>query len=86
MDWDGVGTFALFISSGAIGIGVIALKAYKAKLDSKLEWAKLRRVEESMTHDTAEHLERLEQQIQRLSERLDFNENLLSDGSDSTQK
>lgn len=35
VDWDGVGTFALFLSSGAVGLGFIALRAYKAKLASE---------------------------------------------------
>ena len=63
MDWDGTGTFALFLSSGAIGIGIIALKAYKAQLDSKLEWAKLQRVDDSVYEDTAEHIRQLERQV-----------------------
>ena len=85
MDWDGVGTFALFISSGGIGIGIIALKAYKAKLDSKLEWAKLQRVDDSVDEDTAEHIRQLERQVQRLTERVDFNENLLGEGQKSPE-
>ena len=40
MDWDGIGTLALFFSSGAVGVGIIALLAYKAKLTSKLEQAR----------------------------------------------
>ncbi|MBT3325834.1 MAG: hypothetical protein HN396_06245 [Gemmatimonadales bacterium] len=63
MDWDGTGTFALFLSSGAIGIGIIALKASKAQLDSKLEWAKLQRVDDSVDEDTAEHIRQLERQV-----------------------
>ena len=42
MDWDGIGAFALFFSSGAVGLGLIALRAYKAKLASKLDWERLR--------------------------------------------
>ncbi len=37
MDWDGIGTLAFFFSSGAIGVGLITLRAYKARLASQLE-------------------------------------------------
>jgi hypothetical protein len=80
MDWDGVGTFALFISSGAVGVCVIALKAYKAKLASKLEWAKLDRVQETSDEGTMAHVHLLEDQVRRLEERMDFTEKLLGDG------
>ena len=79
MDWDGIGTFALFISSGAIGLGVIALGAYKAKLASKLQWARLERAEEA-PGEALEQVRELEEQVQRLSERVDFTEKLLGDG------
>lgn len=76
MDWDGVGTFALFISSGAVGVGIIALKAYKAKLAAKLEWARLERVEPES--DVAmDQIRELEERVARLSERVDFTERLL---------
>ncbi len=79
MDWDGVGTFALFIASGAIGLGIIALRAYKARLASKLEWARLERSGEEFEPDL-ERIRELEVQVQRLEERVDFTEKLLGDG------
>ena len=85
VDWDGVGTFAMFISSGAIGLGIIALRAYQAKLDSKLEWAKLERVDDAPAQDI-EQLHELEEQIQRLAERVDFTEKLLDDGQGRAQR
>ncbi len=82
MDWDGIGTFALFISSGALGVGIIALKAYKARLASKLEWARLERSTD-VGDETAERLHHLEDQLRNLHGRLDFTEKLLSDGDSS---
>ena len=79
MDWDGVGTFALLIASGGIGLGVIALRAYQAKLASKLEWARLERTPE-VPHEIEEHIRELEEKIQRLTERVDFTEKLLGYG------
>ena len=79
MDWDGIGTFALFISSGAIGVGIIALRAYKAKLASKLEWARLQRSDDAPDH-ALEQIRELEQQVHSLTERVDFTEKLLGDG------
>ena len=80
MDWDGVGTFAMFIASGAIGVAWAALAAYKAKLASKLEFARLQR-DEDVPDRVQEQIGQLEDQVQRLTERLDFTEKLLGSGS-----
>ena len=79
MDWDGIGTWALFFSSGAVGVCLIALNAYKAKLASKLEWERLRR---SHAHpdEVLEQIQDLEGQVHRLTERIDFTERLVGDG------
>lgn len=79
MDWDGIGTFALFLSSGAVGVGLIMLRAYKARLASKLEWARL--AEAGSDPDYAdEQIRDLEEQVRRLSERVEFNEKMLERG------
>ena len=83
MDWDGVGTFALFISSGAVGVALVALYAYKAKLASKLEWARLTQQRETPEVD-AERIHDLEVQVQRLTERVDFTEKLIGDGREAS--
>ena len=79
MDWDGIGTLGLFVSSGAIGVGIIALRAYKAKLASKLEWARLKQARETPEPDL-ERLRDLEVRVQRLTDRVDFTERLLGEG------
>ena len=79
VDWDGIGTFALFLSSGAIGVGIIMLRAYKARLAAKLEWARLERAE-GRPDDAQEQIRDLEEQVRRLSERVEFNERLLAGG------
>ena len=79
MDWDGVGTFALFLSSGAVGLGFIALRAYKAKLASKLEWERLRR-SDTAPDEMSEQVQSLENQVHQLKERVDFTEGLLGEG------
>jgi hypothetical protein len=76
VDWDGIGTFALFISSGAIGLGIIALKGYQARLASKLEWARLERGQDGRD-DTAERLQELEEQVRNITERVEFTDQLL---------
>jgi len=81
VDWDGVGTFALFLSSGAIGLGVIALRAYQARLAAKLEQARLEHADDGPNYDV-EQIHDLEQKVARLTERVDFNEKLLGDGSE----
>ncbi len=73
MDWDGVGTFALFLSSGAIGVGLILLRAYHLKLKARIEEARIN----AISDDT---IEELRQEMHRLSERVDFTERLLARG------
>ncbi len=80
VDWDGIGAFALFISSGAVGVGLIALLAFKAKLASKLDWERLRRSDPA-PDEVLEQLQDLEAKVQRLTERADFTERLVGDGS-----
>ena len=79
MDWDGIGTWALFFSSGAVGVCLIALNAYKAKLASKLEWERLRR-SAGPGDEVVEQIQDLEAKVQRLTERADFTERLVGDG------
>lgn len=79
MDWDGIGTFALFLSSGAVGLGLIALRAYKAKLTARLERERLRHVS-GPSDELTEQLRDLETQVSRLAERVDFTERLLGSG------
>ena len=81
MDWDGVGTFALFLSSGAVGIGLIALRAYKARLTARLEQARIEHAG-SAPDFGVEQLRELEEKVARLTERVDFNEKLLGSGPD----
>ena len=76
MDWDGIGVFAMFLSSGAVGVGLIALRAYKAKLASKLEWERLRH-SSTPPDDALEQIRDLETQVHRLTERVDFTERLI---------
>ena len=84
MDWDGVGTFALFISSGAVGVGLIALRAYKARLAAKLEFARLERSNEA-AEETLEVVRELADEVRRLGDRVDFNEKLLEGGPVGTE-
>ena len=76
MDWDGIGTFALFLGSGAVGVGLIMLRAYKARLAAKLEWARLAQTGDAPEY-ADEQIRDLEQQVRRLSERVEFNERML---------
>ena len=79
MDWDGIGTFALFMSMGGLGVAAILFEAYKARLAARLEQA---RIEAGTAEPTElqEQVERLESHVLRLNERLDFTERLLERG------
>lgn len=82
MDWDGVGTFALFLASGAVGISVVMLKAYKLKVQARLEQERLRRHNDQDTEELLERVDSMQAQISSLTARVDFNERLLESGSD----
>jgi hypothetical protein len=84
VDWDGVGTFALFLASGGVIGGVIALKGYQAKLASKLELARLERMGLDVADDQTDQILQLEAKVDQLAERLDFTEKLLGDGAGKT--
>lgn len=81
MDWDGIGTFALFFSTGAVGVGVVVLRAYQAKLAAKLEQVRIEHSASGPDLDV-EQMRDLEEKVARLTERVDFQENLLGDGRD----
>ncbi|MDX1395225.1 MAG: hypothetical protein R3195_12585 [Gemmatimonadota bacterium] len=83
MDWDGVGTFAMFFASGAVGVGVIMLRAYKARLEASLEKTRIEAESRRPELDDG-RLDELENQVRRLTERLEFNEKLLERGSAPT--
>lgn len=83
MDWDGVGTFALFLSSGAVGVGLILLRAYRLRLQHKIEVARLGS-QTDLSEDVMEHLQSLEDRMGRLDERVEFTERLLTEGPKAT--
>jgi len=85
MDWDGVGTFALFLSSGAVGVGMILLRAYRLRLQHKIEIARLGQ-RTDVSEEVLEHLQSLEQRIGRLDERVEFTERLLTEGPKTRER
>jgi len=82
VDWDGIGSVALFLGWGAIGVAIVALRAYKAKLASKLDWERLRlsNIQRDADPLLAEQIQDLEMHVLRLTERVDFTERLLTEG------
>ncbi len=73
MDMDGIGTFALFLSSGAVGMGLILLSAYRMRLKTRLEEKRLESISDSV-------IDELRHEMRRLNERVDFAERLLEGG------
>lgn len=86
MDWNGVGTFALFFSTGAIGVGLIMLSGFRMKLKHRLELQRLQGGSQDDVDQLREELhdvlEQQNAQITDLQERLDFTERLLTKGKD----
>lgn len=85
MDMDSIGAFAMFLSTGAFGIGWIWLFAYRMKLKNGLEREKLRASSsdavEELRQEMHDLLAQQASQLDDLHERLDFTERLLSQGS-----
>ncbi len=79
MPSDIIATIVFFAISGVVGAGVITLYAYKAKLASKLEWARLHAAED-VPEQALGQIQDLEERLERLTERVDFNEKLLDAG------
>ena len=84
MDWDGVGTFALFLASGAVGISLVMLRAYKLKLEARLERERLRRQSGADSEELMDKLEALEATVDRLTDRVDFTERLIGSGEQAS--
>ncbi len=80
-----IAIITLFAITGVIGSGIIALKAYKMKLASKLEWARLHAAED-VPEQTLEQIHNLQEQVERLTERVDFTEKLLDSGAEGAKK
>ena len=85
MPADIIATIVFFAISGIVGAGVIGLYAYKMRLASKLEWARLHAAED-VPEQSLEQIRDLEEQIQRLTERVDFTEKLLDAGPEGVGK
>lgn len=66
----------MFISSGAVGVGVIMRKAYKARLAATLEKARLEYAAGDPDY-AQEQVRELEEQIRTLRDRVEFNERLI---------
>ncbi len=64
------------------GLDRNALRAYKAKLASSLEWERLRR-SDTPPDEVLAQVQALEAQVHRLTERVDFTERLVGDGGAS---
>lgn len=84
MDMDGIGTFAMFLSTGAIGLAWIWLMAYRAKLKAETDRERLRGSSsdavEELRQETHDLLSQQAAQLDDLQERLDFTERLLTKG------
>ena len=80
MDWDGVGTFALFMASGAVGVAMALVRAYKAKLAAELEKERIRATHGPAGAEVTDRLALVESEVERLTNRLDFTERLLETG------
>ena len=79
MPADIIAAIVFFAISGIVGAGVIGLYAYKTKLASKLEWARLHAAED-VPEQALGQIQDLEERLERLAERVDFNEKLLDAG------
>jgi len=86
MDWNGVGTFALFLSMGGVSLGLMVLAGFRMKLKQRLELQRLQGGSheeiDQLREELHDALEQQNAQISDLQERLDFTERLLTKGRD----
>jgi threonine dehydrogenase-like Zn-dependent dehydrogenase len=82
---DIIAIIVFFAISGIVGAGVIGLLAYKMRLASKLEWARVHAAED-VPEQTLEQIQDLQEQVERLTERVDFTEKLLDAGPEGVGK
>ena len=84
MDMDGIGRFALFLSSGAIGVGLIMLAGFRIKLKNRLELERMRGESgesvDQLREEMHDIIDQQNAQITELQERVDFTERLLAKG------
>ncbi len=87
MDMDGIGTAAMFLSSGVIGVGLIWLAAYRTKLKVGLDRDRLHGSSNDAVDELRQEMHDLlaqqAAQLDDLHERLDFTERLLARPPDS---
>jgi hypothetical protein len=84
MEWDAIGTFALFLSAGAVGVSCTILTGYRARLKANLEMEHMRRQSgegvEELRREMHDLLAQQAAQLDELNERMDFAERLLTKG------
>ncbi len=85
MPADIIAAIVFFAISGIVGAGVIGLYAYKMRLASKLEWARVHAAED-VPEQALEQIQDLQEQVERLTERVDFTEKLLDAGPEGVGK
>jgi hypothetical protein len=82
MDFDTPGAFALFLSLGAVGVGVLRLWAYRMKLTAETEQKRLEAHSSNTIDDLRDEVQhalaRQSAEIDELHQRLDFAERLLT--------
>ncbi|MEN8375877.1 MAG: hypothetical protein ABFS34_10555 [Gemmatimonadota bacterium] len=76
MDWDGIGTLAMFLSTGAVGLAVVIYKAYRERLRTTLEKERLKS-RLGLDDELLEEMRALKEQVKRLEDRADFTDRLL---------
>jgi nitrogen regulatory protein PII-like uncharacterized protein len=76
---DIIAIIVFFAISGIVGAGILGLLAYKMRLASKLEWARVHAAED-VPEQALEQIQDLQEQVERLTERVDFTEKLLDAG------
>lgn len=90
MEWDAIGTFAMFLAQGAVGVGVLVLLGYRMKLKSQLEQERLKQTTagaaDELRRAMHELLAQQQSQLDELHERLDFTERMLTSGRPADKK
>ncbi len=84
MEWDAIGTFAMFLAAGAASIAWTVYAGYRVKINSELERERLRATSTDAAEDLRRELHDViaqqQAQLDELNERIDFTERMLASG------
>ena len=90
MEWDAIGTFAMFLAAGAASVAWTVYAGYRVKINAELERERLRATSTDAVEDIRRELHDViaqqQAQLDELNERIDFAERMLTSGRGAEER